>query len=264
MSPVAQLASDHGIALLQPTSARDPEFAAALADFEPQACPVVAYGALLPESVLAIPPHGWINLHFSLLPAWRGAAPVQHAIWAGDDITGATTFRLDAGMDTGPVFGTVTAAISPMDTAGTLLATLAESGAMLLRQTLDGIEAGALSAVPQHSDGSSLAPKITKDDARIDWTHPGLSVDRMIRACTPAPGAWTMLGESRIRLSPVKLAADVDSSPPGELIVTKQAVYVGTASAPVALSTVAPAGKREMSAADWARGNQLKSGDRLV
>jgi methionyl-tRNA formyltransferase len=263
MSPVAELATEHAIPLLRPESARDPEFAAQLAALEPDACPVVAYGALLPQPILDIPKYGWINLHFSLLPSWRGAAPVQHSIWHGDDITGATTFQLDAGMDTGPVFGTVTAAITRTTTAGSLLQELSESGANLLRQTIDGLESGLLNAQSQPSDGVSLAPKISVDDARIDWSHPALAVDRMIRACTPGPGAWTTWGDERVKVGPVVIAtAELSETlDPGELLVTKKSVFVGTASEPVELGLVKPPGKREMAAGDWARGARLASGD---
>lgn len=263
MSPVAELATEHGIEILRPESARDLEFAVQLAALEPDACPVVAYGALLPQPILDIPKYGWINLHFSLLPSWRGAAPVQHSIWHGDDITGATTFLLDAGMDTGPVFGTVTAAITRTTTAGSLLQELSESGANLLRQTIDGLESGLLNSQPQPWDGVSLAPKITVDDARIDWTHPALAVDRMIRACTPGPGAWTTWGDERVKLGPVAIAAQEFPDPirPGELLVTKRSVFVGTASQPVELVLVKPPGKREMLAGDWARGARLSSGE---
>lgn len=265
MSPVAELATQHGIEILRPESARDPEFAGQLAALEPDACPVVAYGALLRQQVLDIPRHGWINLHFSLLPSWRGAAPVQHSIWHGDDITGATTFQLDAGMDTGPVFGTVTATITRTATAGHLLQELAESGAILLCQTLDGIESGILTAQPQSSEYVSLAPKIAVDDAHIDWTHPALAVDRMIRACTPGPGAWTTWGDDRVKVGPVVIAAEElpDQIAPGELLVTKKSVFVGTASEPVELGLVTPPGKREMSAGDWARGARLTNGERF-
>lgn len=257
-SPVGQLADEAGIELLQPTKADDPEFVARLTELAPDACPVVAYGALLKQQVLDIPRFGWINLHFSLLPTWRGAAPVQHSIWHGDPITGASTFRLDAGMDTGPVFGTVTQEIGKETTSGELLETLAFSGAQLLRQTLDGIEAGRLVAVPQPPDGVSYAPKITVDDARISWNDPALAVDRMIRACTPAPGAWTLLGEDRLKLGPVKISAEQLAA--GEVRVTKREIYVGTATAAVELSTVKAPGKKDMPAADWARGARLESG----
>ena len=164
---------------------------------------MVAYGALLPESALAIPEHGWINLHFSCLPAWRGAAPVQYAIWAGDEVTGATTFRIVKELDAGPTYGVMTERIRPDDTAGDLLARLAEGGSGLLVTTLDGIEDGSLEARAQQVEGVSFAPKITVEDAQIDWAEPAVAVDRRIRACTPGPGAWSTHGAERIKIGPV-------------------------------------------------------------
>lgn len=259
-SPVAQVAAEAGIVTFKPENAADPDFLNELTAIDPDACPVVAYGALLRPTALAIPRFGWINLHFSLLPAWRGAAPVQHAIWHGDDITGATTFRLDEGMDTGPVFGTVTEAIGPRTTSGDLLTTLSEVGAHLLVATLDAIESGEAAPVDQPADGVSYAPKITTDDARINWGNPALAVDRQIRAVTPAPGAWTLLGEDRIRVASAQVRPDVDHLKPGELLVGKRDVVVGTATHGIELTLVRPPGKREMPAADWARGARLESG----
>jgi methionyl-tRNA formyltransferase len=224
---------------------------------------VVAYGALLPESVLSIPPHGWVNLHFSLLPAWRGAAPVQHAVLHGDEITGAATFRIVRELDAGPVFGVVTERIRPTDTSGDLLARLAESGAELLLATLDGIEDGTLTARPQPADGVSLAPKIGVDDARVDWTAPAMRVDRLIRACTPAPGAWTEFRGQRVKLGPVRSVPEQEKLAPGEIRAGKHQVLVGTASHPVELGEVRPPGKRAMTAAEWARGVRMTDHDRL-
>jgi methionyl-tRNA formyltransferase len=223
---------------------------------------VVAYGALLPQSALDLVPHGWINLHFSVLPSWRGAAPVQHALWAGDEVTGATTFRIVKALDAGPVFGVMTERVRPGDTAGDLLERLAEGGAGLLVQTLDGIEDGTLEAREQPEDGVSYAPKILVDDARIDWTDPAVAIDRQVRACTPAPGAWSTFEGERIKIGPV---APVDRPPlePGVLEVTKNAVHVGTGTAPVQLGEVKAFGKKQMGAADWARGVRLESGVRL-
>ncbi len=264
MSDVAQVATDFEIPLLRPAKPTEPEFIKELVELAPDVCPVVAYGALLPQQVLDIPVHGWINLHFSLLPSWRGAAPVQHAIWHGDDITGATTFQIEAGMDTGPVFGTVVQEVRSTDTAGDLLESLANSGAQLLVHTLDAVESGEAAPIAQPSDGISYAPKITGDDARIAWGKPALGVDRQIRACTPHPGAWTMRGVDRLKLGPVTGRPDVTDLASAEIRVGKHQVLVGTATHAVELSTVRAPGKREMSASDWARGAHLASGEMLA
>jgi methionyl-tRNA formyltransferase len=211
---------------------------------------------------LQIPRHGWVNLHFSVLPAWRGAAPVQHAIMAGDDVTGASTFLIEQGLDTGPVYGTLTETIGPRDTAGDLLARLAVSGAQLLVATLDGIAAGALEPQPQPADGVSLAPRIEVADARVDWALPAHVVDRRIRGVTPAPGAWTTWHGERFRVGPVEPVAEAPALAPGELAVGKQ-VLVGTAGGAVRLGEVQPAGKRMLPAADWARGARPAAGERL-
>jgi methionyl-tRNA formyltransferase len=260
-SPVGRRAEELGVPVLKPDHPRDPDFQEQLKALEPDCCPVVAYGALLPQSALDIPPHGWVNLHFSVLPAWRGAAPVQHAIWSGDEVTGATTFRIVKAMDAGPTFGVMTERIRPTDTAGDLLARLAEGGAGLLVTTLDGIELGQLEAREQPEDGVSLAPKITVDDARIDWTEPAVGVDRRIRACTPAPGAWTLLDGERVKVGPVQPDPDAEALAPGEVRVSKNAVHAGTATVPVRLGEVQAFGKKQMAAADWARG--MRAGQTL-
>ncbi len=266
-SPVRERAEAHGIPVLTPDRPRGEAFQRTLRDLGPDVCPVVAYGALLPGDVLAIPRVGWVNLHFSLLPAWRGAAPVQHAILAGDDVTGASTFLLDEGLDTGPVFGTMTEPIRPGDTSGDLLARLAEHGAGLLVATLDGIDDGTLVPAPQPTDGVSLAPKITVDDARVRWGDPALAVDRRIRACTPAPGAWTTFRGERLKVGPIGMPSARDlgdvALAPGELRSERHGVSVGTATGPVALGDVQPHGKRRMPATDWARGARLEAGERL-
>ena len=259
-SPVAQRAEELGLPVLRPEHPRDPDFQATLRELRPDCCPVVAYGALLPQSALDIPVHGWVNLHFSALPSWRGAAPVQHSLWAGDEVTGATTFRIVKELDAGPTFGVMTERIRPADTAGDLLARLAEGGAGLLVATLDGIEDGSLEARPQQAEGVSFAPKITVDDARVDWTEPAIGVDRRIRACTPGPGAWSTHEGERIKIGPVTPCPDRDALAPGLLDVTKNAVYVGTGTVPVRLGEVKAFGKKQMGAADWARGVRLETG----
>ena len=263
-SPVAERADAAGLPVLRPPSPREPEFLEHLAELAVDCAPVVAYGALIPLAALDLPRHGWVNLHFSLLPAWRGAAPVQHAIMAGDEVTGASTFRLEAGLDTGPVFGTVTEPIDARDTAGDLLDRLAVSGARLLVATLDGIEDGTLEARPQPADGISLAPRIEPADARIDWTLSAHVVDRRIRGVTPAPGAWTTWRGDRLRVGPVSWLLDGPALDSGELLFESGEVYVGTGNgAPVLLDEVQPAGKRMIPAADWARGARPAPGERL-
>lgn len=261
-SPVALRAEELGVPVLKPEHPRDPDFQEALKALRPDCCPVVAYGALLPQSALDIPVHGWVNLHFSALPNWRGAAPVQHAIWAGDEVTGATTFRIVKELDAGPTFGVMTQLIHDDDTAGTLLAKLAEGGAGLLVATLDGIETGGVEAREQPTDGVTYAPKILVDDAQIDWSAPAIGIDRAVRAFTPAPGAWSTWEGERIKLGPVTLDAERGLAP-GALEVTKNAVYVGTGSVAVRLGEVKAFGKKQMQAADWARGVQTGDSPRF-
>ena len=253
-SPVAEAAAAHGLEVLKPARPGDPAFADRLRELAPDCCPVVAYGGLLPQPVLDIPLHGWINLHFSLLPAWRGAAPVQRSLMAGDEMTGATTFRLVAELDAGPTYGLLTETVRPDDTAGTLLTRLAEHGAGLLTATLDGIADGTLEAREQPADQVSYAAKLTVADAEIDWSSPAYAIDRHIRGCTPAPGAWTSLDGHRLKLGSVRLRADDARLSPGEVEVSKRQVLVGTATHAVELGDVQPPGKPPLPAPDWARG----------
>jgi methionyl-tRNA formyltransferase len=256
-SPVRVLAEQHGIEVLTPRHPREDDFQDRLRALAPDCCPIVAYGALVPRSALDIPRRGWVNLHFSLLPAWRGAAPVQHAIMAGDEVTGASTFLLEEGLDTGPVFGVVTETIRPTDTAGDLLRRLSVAGAGLLVATLDALEEGTVNGRPQSVEGVSLAPKVTVDDARVDWSAPALRIDRVIRGCTPAPGAWTTFRGRRVKLGPVTMTEE--KRPEGELTGD----LVGTATTAVRLGSVRPEGKPEMSAADWLRGLRPQPGERF-
>ena len=259
-SPVAVVAERLGVPILKPDHPRDPHFQEQLRELAPDCCPVVAYGALLPQSALDIPEHGWINLHFSVLPAWRGAAPVQRSIWAGDEVTGATTFRIVKELDAGPMFGVMTQLVRPDDTAGTMFAKLAEGGAGLMVQTLDGIEDGSLEAREQPAEGLSYAPKIEVEDARVDWSHPAVAIDRQVRACTPFPGAWTTYEGERMKLEPLTIGADGPALAPGEIAVAKNAVHVGTSTQPVRLGVVKAFGKKAMPAADWARGAHPENG----
>lgn len=262
-SPAGAWADEHGVEVLTPVRPREPEFLDRLREIGPDCVPVVAYGALVPPSALQIPKHGWVNLHFSLLPAWRGAAPVQHAILHGDEVTGASVFELEAGLDTGPLYGTLTDEIRPADTAGDLLDRLAVEGAGLLVAVLDAIEAGTARAHPQQPDGVTMAPKITVEDARIRWTDPSFAVDRRIRACTPAPGAWTTLRDERIKLGPVRPVANGPRLEPGDLLVERDQVLAGTATTPVSLGEVRAAGRKAMPATAWARGLRIQPGEKL-
>lgn len=267
-SPVAAAADAAGIEVLTPPDARDPDFAERLRQLAPDVAPVVAYGHLVPRPVLDIPTHGWINLHFSLLPAWRGAAPVNAAIHAGDEVTGATTFLLDEGMDTGPVLGTMTETIRPRDTAGDLLGRLAHAGAGLLLATLDGLEGGQLRAETQPMDGVSYAGKLTVEGARVRWADPAAAVDRHIRSVTPAPGAWTTLAGDRVKIGVARPAEATEMEAvgagsdlaPGHIRWGKHGFLVGTASTPLVVEQLQPPGKKMMNAVAWIRGARIESG----
>ena len=255
---IVELAEASGLEVLTPRHPREEDFQSRLRELAPDCCPVVAYGALVPRAALDIPSYGWVNLHFSLLPAWRGAAPVQHALMAGDEVTGASTFRLEEGLDTGPVYGVVTETIRPTDTSGDLLDRLATAGAGLLVATLDAIEEGAVTARPQPAEGISLAPKVSVEDAHINWSLPGLHIERVIRGCTPAPGAWTTFRDRRVKLGPVTLTEE--QRPAGEL----DGDLIGTATTAVRLGVVRPEGKGEMPALDWLRGLRVQPGERFA
>jgi len=261
-SPVAERAARAGLEILRPERPRDPDFVARLTDLAPDCCPVVAYGALIPQPVIDIAKHGWVNLHFSLLPAWRGAAPVQHAIINGDQVTGAATFSLVKELDAGPVYRTITEPIGATDTAGELLQRLAISGARLLVETLDGIESGDLVPVPQPTEGISLAAKITVEDAKINWSRTAVAIDRRIRGCTPTPGAWSSFRGERFKINSA-IPEDRDDLGPGQLEITKRSVRVGAVQGSLRLGEVQAQGKKPMQAADWARGVQFAPGETL-
>ncbi|MET4095846.1 methionyl-tRNA formyltransferase [Arthrobacter sp. UYCu712] len=251
-SPVAARAAELGIEVIHAAKV-DADVTARIAAAAPDVAAIVAYGGLIPRDALDVPRYGWINLHFSLLPAWRGAAPVQRAVMAGDDVTGAVTFLLEEGLDTGPVLGTLTESVRPDDTAGALLERLSHSGAVLLTQTLSAVDAGKAAAVQQQGD-VSLAPKLTLDDGRLDWRQPALAIGRRARGVTPEPGAWTMMDGQRVKLAPVLLRPEAPALQPGRLAMDGKSVIVGTGSHPVELTRIQPSGKKMMTAADWARG----------
>ncbi|MGO0576254.1 methionyl-tRNA formyltransferase [Ornithinimicrobium panacihumi] len=270
-SPVRVAAEEAAVPVATPTTLRDPQAREVVEAWQPEVCAVVAYGGLVPPALLDLPRHGWVNLHFSLLPAWRGAAPVQHAILAGDDVTGAVTFLLEEGLDTGPVLGRLTETVRPDDTSGDLLGRLSKSGAGLLVATMDGLEDGVLVPEPQPAEGVSHAPKLEVEDGRVDWGQPAFAVDRRVRATTPAPGAWTTWRGDRLKIFPVGLVDEAGPGPlpegmrlaPGQVHATKREVVVGTGTGPVRLGQVQPLGKKTMAAADWARGVRPEQGEHL-
>jgi len=214
---------------------------------------IVAYGGLVREPLLSAPRLGWINLHFSLLPRWRGAAPVQRAIMAGDELTGASVFQLVPELDAGDVFGTLVQPIGARETAGQLLGSLAESGARLLAEVVDALADGSARAEPQRGD-VTLAPKLTLEDGRIDWTAPAAVVDALIRGVTPEPGAFTELDGARLKIHEAAIAGDAPRLGAGELAMEGRRLIVGTATEPIELIRLQPAGRTAMAAADWWRG----------
>ncbi|MDO4784419.1 MAG: methionyl-tRNA formyltransferase [Propionibacteriaceae bacterium] len=251
-SAVAGCAKQLGLRVLTPAHPRDQQFQDALAELAPDVCPVVAYGALLPKRVLDVPRHGWVNLHFSVLPRWRGAAPVQRAIIAGDRETGATTFEIVPELDAGPVYLSRSEPLDPLATAGEVLAALSVSGASLLVETLDLIASGT-APTPQPSQGVTLAPKLTTEGARIDWRLDPHTLHNHVRGHSPDPGAWTLWRGQRLKVLATR-PADVGGLAPGQLRVTKRQVWAGAVGGAVELVQVQPVGKKPMPAADWARG----------
>ncbi|MFV0430519.1 MAG: methionyl-tRNA formyltransferase [Arachnia sp.] len=249
-SPVAARAADLGIEVLTPATATDPALLHRLGQLDIDVCPVVAYGALLPQAALDIPRHGWVNLHFSQLPRWRGAAPVQHALMAGDATIGTTCFRIVKQLDAGDVFEMSSQPL-PDVTAGELLDELSRTGANQMLAALDAIEAGT-TPTPQSPVGATYAPKISVADARLDFEAPAEKVHRRIMGCSPHPGAWCEVNGQRVKVLRSAPAGRSDLAP-GRLAATKRQVFVGAGGGSVELLEVQAAGKRRMNAADWAR-----------
>ncbi|MFT4110341.1 methionyl-tRNA formyltransferase [Propionicimonas sp.] len=252
-SPVATVALDRGIEVLRPVRPGDPDLATRLAELAPDCCPIVAYGGLIPPRLLALPGKGWVNVHFSLLPRWRGAAPVQHAILAGDQVTGVTVFELVEDLDAGPVLATRTYPLGGRETSGEVLADLQDIGAALLADTLDAVEDGTATPVAQPVDGITLAPKLTVPAARIDWAQPAAAIDRQVRANNPSPMAWTDLHGERLRVLRSAVGPDAGLAP-GEIVPAKREVLVGTGEGSLALLEVQPAGRKSLPGPDWGRG----------
>lgn len=219
---------------------------------------IVAYGGLVREPLLSAPSKGWINLHFSVLPRWRGAAPVQRAIMAGDQTTGASVFQLVPELDAGDVFGTLEEPIGRFQTAGDLLSSLSASGAELLVRVVDDIAAGSAHAVAQVGD-VTLAPKLTLPDGDIPWSSEAQVVTDLIRGVTPEPGAFTALDGARLKIIDARIARDAPRLAPGRLAQEGKLILIGTATDPIELVTVHPAGKKAMNAGDWWRGRPADS-----
>lgn len=261
-SPVSAVAQEHGIPIVK-ASGVDSEISAQIRDLSPDLGIAVAYGALLPQTTLDIPTHGWVNLHYSDLPKYRGAAPVQHAMLNGDTTTAATVFALEAGMDTGPIHASVGYTIPELTSAGTVLTELTERGSALLIDLLPGLLSGSAKPTPQEGE-PSFAPKLERKDAFIDTSEPAEALVHRINATIPEPGAWTLHGQSRVKFGVVRLYKGQADGEPGEVRVlpadrapdTQMAVLTAGDGVGIVLTQIQPAGKQMMNATDWLRGQQ--------
>ena len=251
---VKALAEQAGLAVLQPESSR--ALAPAIAEFEADAVVVAAYGFILQEEVLKTPRLGCVNVHFSLLPRLRGAAPVARAILEGLDVTGVTIMQMDAGLDTGPILSKRAVAIDPTETAGTLEARLAEVGSPLLVETLDGLEAGEVQAIPQDEQAATYAPKIEPSEARLDWSMHAVELKRRIRAFNPRPGAWTTLQGKRLKIFRAEVVDSGTEGEPGSIVNSDDGPAAVTGRGLLRLDVVQGEGKKKMTGRDFARGSR--------
>lgn len=257
-TPVAQAADELGLRIIKANRLSGPATDAVTA-LAPDLGVIVAYGGLVREPLLSVPRLRWINLHFSLLPRWRGAAPVQRAIIAGDDLTGASVFQLVPELDAGDIYGQLTQPIGAVETAGHLLESLAESGAGLLRRVVDNLADGVARAEPQSGD-VTLAPKLTLVDGRIDWSGSADTVSSLVRGVTPEPGAFTTIDGARLKVLDAVIARDAPSVRPGELALDGRRLLAGTSTHPLELLVVQAEGRKQMSAAEWWRGRPAGAG----
>jgi len=261
-SAVKETATELGLEVIQPKTLRGGGEATRLRELQLDAVAVVAYGMILPPDVLAAPRLGCVNVHFSLLPRWRGAAPVERAILAGDDRTGVTTMLMDEGLDTGPIILQEPVAIGPHDTTGTLLERLSGLGADLLPRTLSGLDAGNIAPRSQPSDRVTLAPKVEPREAELDFTEPAAALERRVRALDPSPGAHTFIGGRRVKVWRADVASG-DGAPATVAAVGTNGIEVATASGRLRLEVVQPEGRRQMSAAEFVRGHPVAVGERV-
>ena len=263
-SPVKERGLDAGLPVLQPASPRDPGFAEELARFAPDVCAVVAYGHILPPDVLGVPTHGFVNVHFSLLPRYRGAAPVQRAVMAGELETGVTTFLLEPTLDTGPILSVAREQIAPDDTSGTLMERLAAVGARLLVETLDAMEAGTLTPHPQDAGLATPAPKIKPEEGLIDWTRPAREIANLVRGLNPAPGAYTTFRGKRLKVWRASPAGGPEKGQPASVLPSdEEAFVVGTGEGALALLEVQLEGGKRLAADDFVRGHAPKRSEVL-
>ena len=244
-------AKEHGITVFTPKTLKTPEIQEQLKELDIDLAVVVAYGNLIPKNVLEIPKHGWINLHFSILPRWRGAAPIQYALMNGDEKTGACVFQLEEGLDTGPVYTQLETEVGNK-TSSELLEELGHSGAKIVLDAIEKIQ-NDFTPVPQPDEGVTLAPKIPSTLGMVDFTKDAVTIRNLIRAVTTQPGAYAFVDDKRIKIAPVEIVEE-DDLRPGQILITKKHVFVGTATNNIKLGQVAPSGKSWMNACDWGRG----------
>ncbi|MEZ4594607.1 MAG: methionyl-tRNA formyltransferase [Chloroflexota bacterium] len=263
-SPVKIAAEEAGIPVYQPKSLRSEEAAQPLRDWQPDIIVVAAFGQILRPHVLELPPHGCLNIHASLLPRWRGASPIQHAILAGDAATGVCLMQMDVGLDTGAVYACASTPISPTETAASLHDRLAELGATLLATHLDDILAGKLTAAPQNDEQSTYAPMISKEDGRLDWHQTSAEIDRRIRAMTPWPGAFTTWQGELLKIKAASVGnGRFSTSSPGQVIAYEAGAAVLTADGAIVLEEIQLAGKRVTAVSDFLRGYDTFIGSTL-
>jgi methionyl-tRNA formyltransferase len=266
-SPVHELAETHGIPVRTPLNFKSDEEKTAFAELELDVAIVVAYGLILPQTILDAPTHGCLNLHGSLLPRWRGAAPVQRAIMAGDNVTGIQVMQMERGLDTGPVLLSETVAIKPDDTSGTLHDTLARIGADMLPRALAALERGALQATPQEEDGVLYADKISSEEARIDWTRPAHEIDCHIRGLSPFPGAWFEIEDQNkkpVRVKALLSTLAESNGPAGSILKADKELHIACGEGAISLLKVQRAGKTAQSAEEFLRGTPLSPGQKVL